>query len=135
MTDARIVRDLLDANLQLTAQVVELAKTLIAAHGVAQPAVSSYALDEQAPQTEFQFSPDDNWEDIPEDADEPEAQVIPFPTRTDAPESPLPLYVTEEEEDLRWRVGAGQEAPQALTDLLKNLRAPGIDIEIKPNGT
>jgi hypothetical protein len=143
LEDARLVRDLLDANLRLTEQFTELARLAVGApHRSSQgsvPTESNYGTETPVqPISPFEFSNTDDWEDIPE---EPlpgtPAQVIELPRRPRAlPEiqrdPDLPIHISEEEEDLRYSVGMGLEAPQALTDLLKRYHAPGLELQIAP---
>jgi len=132
--DSRLVRDLLDANLALTSQFIELAKLAIGAPQIVTVERAPMQDGEPVP-AEFTLSSADDWEDIPEKAmAEAMANVFEFPPRTDprALDPALPLHMSEEEEDLRFSVGAGHTEPLALTRMLEAMKAPNPEIEIEP---
>lgn len=142
MEDTRLVRDLLDANLRLTEQVIELARLAIGAPVVtrvqgAPMAVAEPVVAPEAP--EFSFDLGAGWEDFPdrplgpssEGPEPPERALIYRRPDRDVRED-LPLHIDEEEEDLRFQVAMGQAPPAALTDLLARLGAQNHDIELAP---
>lgn len=134
MSDSRLVRELLAANVQLTAQVVELAKFVIGAPSVAHttsaPMEDAPASDPASP---FEMSTTDDWPDIPDTPlGEQPANVLHIHPRPRDLVGTRPLHMSEEEEDLRHSVSMGQEAPKALSDFLKRLDAPGVAVLIDP---
>jgi len=139
VTETRLVRDLLDANIALTAQVVELAKLAIGAPVVEYDARAPM-YNELVP-TEmpgFEISAADDWEDIPArpmGTENVGAQILEFGRPGKDPRAvveDLPLHMSEEEEDLRFAVAHEIEPPKALSDFLKNLGAPSEAVLIDP---
>jgi hypothetical protein len=130
--ESRVVRDLIDANLHLTNQIVELARLVIGAPVTVD--VERAPMDQEAPASPFVMSTADDWEDIPDVPIGHTAQVLEIPRRPDTRQASdeLPLHMSEEEEDMRYRVGMEIEPPKALTDLLTRIKAPNVDIQIEP---
>lgn len=129
MDDSRIVRDLLEANLALTAQVVDMANRLasIGAPVVTVPQGAPIEVVGTSPAEEFKFTGEGDWQDIPDN-------IYDFPPQPDrAVDETLPMHMSEEEEDLRFSVSMGQAEPDALADMLRKLQAPSIDIQIDPS--
>jgi hypothetical protein len=136
MTDqSRLVRDLLDANLQLTGQLVELARLVIGApvvETIERASMSETVSSGPERPPEFHFSSADDWEDIPENPMGGGAQILEIPRRTepdaDNVTSDLPLHMTEEEEDMRHAVAMSLRPSSDLSDLLKRLGTPGDEV-------
>ena len=86
----------------------------------------------------FALSGDDDWQDIPDDPQVPSefvgAHIYEIPRRPNPREvtPDLPLHMAEDEEDMRFRVGAGYEEPKALADLLDKLGAPSNQLVLEP---
>lgn len=142
MEDTRIIRDLLDANLRLTEQVCEMARLAIGAPVVHATARAPMAPVEQSAPQDFAITSADDWDDIPADMDEQIAAAFTEHIAENQPDvrnlqlvapiepRDLPGYMSEEEEDLRWQVAMGQEAPARLSEMLNKLAAPSSEIEM-----
>lgn len=128
MPESRLTRDLLDANLALTSQLVELARMVIGAPAVA--AVERAPM-QAGPVPAFEMSTEDDWDDTPE---VPMGELLTLIPKGNprAITDDLPLHMTEEEEDIRYSVGVGNEPPKALSDFLKVLKAPNTAVVIEP---
>lgn len=134
--DSRIVRDLLDSNRHLTDQLVELARLVIGAPSVASRPESTYEAGEKetGPDDPFTMPPPLDWEDIPElpagevdPDDENVVRSLEVARRglTVVPEEELPIYMSEEEEDMRHSVALSLRPRSDLDDLLSRYALPG----------
>lgn len=130
--DSRIVRDLLDANRHLTDQLIELARLVIGAPAVVAHTESTYEAGgkESVPDDPFTMPPPLDWEDIPElPAEESEEVVhsleIARRGLSVVPEEELPIYMSEEEEDMRHAVSMSLRPRSDLDDLLSKFSLPG----------
>lgn len=133
--DSRLVRELLDANRDLTSQFIELVRLVIGAPQVqyAERAPMEETSTARVP-TAFELSSADDWPDMPDTPLGKDAQIYDFIPRVDPREiqPDLPLHISEEEEDLRFEVAHELADPKSLTDFLVKLGAPSGEILIDP---
>lgn len=130
--DSRIVRDLLDANRHLTDQLIELARLVIGAPTATPVVTSTYEAGgtESVPDDPFTMPPPLDWEDIPELPVEEDDQVVrslevASRSLSLVPEEELPIYMSEEEEDMRHSVAMSLRPRSDLDDLLSKFNLPG----------